>query len=177
MHSLLQPSHLGQPWNAACEGVHRNCQQKKHPVSTGNWLYQGWAVLLALLLRQQHEIAFRDLTTAKENDFSPFPCFWKSMFLLAGLLMRVRLFVIPTMICRCAAGASHLPDHVLVSLLYTAGEVFVFTGTFVYKWYRFSWDYIFWWWSMARLLLIKLRQSDIGILLKLLRPRLSHIIP
>lgn len=43
------------------------------------------------------------------------------------------LFVIPKMVCWCAGGASHLPEHVFVSLLFAAGGVFVFTGLFVYK--------------------------------------------
>lgn len=47
--------------------------------------------MLACILSQQHEIAFRYSKTAKENCFSPSPCLWKSMFLLAGLLVKVGL--------------------------------------------------------------------------------------
>lgn len=91
--------------------------------------------MLAHLLRQQHEIAFRDLTTAKENDLSASPCLplEEHVFVSRAAHKGATLFVILKMICQCAGGASWLPNHVLVSFLSVAGGVFVFTGSFVYK--------------------------------------------
>lgn len=89
--------------------------------------------MLARILSWQHEIAFRYLKTAKEN------CFFLTLPLKEHVLVSwaackgAVLFVIPKMVCWCAGRASRLPGHVFVFLLFAAGGVFVFTGSFVYK--------------------------------------------
>lgn len=62
---------------------------KKTPSECRELVVLGMSSLACSHPKPQHEIAFRYLKTAKENCFSPSPCLWKSMFLLAGLLVKV----------------------------------------------------------------------------------------